>query len=492
MAVETRAPVVEVRLIKSRRRGEMAPGISADSRLSSLDAIDLTPMLSESGAIVINKGVRDPAGVFSITVSDQTATHQGRVLDTLYAMVEPLDLVEIRAAHNAQDYSEGPPVVMRGIVSSVSRGEDISSGRPARTVTIAGQDFGKILQILQIYYLNNSVVGDNLLTEMRFFHKYAPGDQPKTRSACAFLQQVLGNVINPYLRKFTQFANGESVGAKVINSWRLSCSIAGSVSPYVLNSFNNVSVYQMLTSILDVGPFNELFVEDTKNDIRLVARPAPFLGPDGAPIQGSVTDTITVDDRAIIAQSVMRSDAGVANYYWVSNQAWLLQTNQDAQRLASVGDPTTFILDGYINADPAFYGFRKMEVEQRLGPPGFAWGDARRKQSLEGVDIPSMADWLDRRRGLLARINRDNVVLESGTLKLVGDERIKAGMALKVKRGRREPSSWYVSRVQHHIQPFGSFITDVSVERGNDYILRNAAADAQYLQEINGGGVTDA
>lgn len=44
-------------------------------------------------------------------------------------------------------------------------------------------------------------------------------------------------------------------------------------------------MYTMLAGILDVGPFNELYVEDREDSVRLNVRPAPFLDAIGNPIK---------------------------------------------------------------------------------------------------------------------------------------------------------------------------------------------------------------
>jgi hypothetical protein len=64
---------------------------------------------------------------------------------------------------------------MRGFVTSVSRSETMANGEPRRHVTIMGHDFGKLLQIIRIYYLNGSVVGDNILSGNR-----CPGTNGRT------------------------------------------------------------------------------------------------------------------------------------------------------------------------------------------------------------------------------------------------------------------------------------------------------------------------
>ncbi len=483
-------PKVEVRLIKAFARRMIVPDVPVAARYGDLGAINLTPFLGEVGGIRTSKSVREPAGGFTITLADKA---HPKKLDSLYALIEPMDLVEIRFCHDPFDYAKAnegyrPPVVMRGLVSSVSRSEAMSGGKPLRTVTIAGQDFGKILQVIQIFYLNNSVVGDNLLTEFAFFHKFS-GSEPKHKKAAAFVGDVIDNVINPYLKRFTSLANGESVGAKVVNKWSKNITIDGVVSPYAVSSFNNVSLYQMLAALLDVGPFNEMYVEDLADGIQLTVRPAPLQDARGKVIQGTKQKAYQVSDKDIVSSSLTRTDAGVANYFWVTNPQWTMMSNEDAQAAASVGPEDSFILFQYLNSQSAFYGIRKMEVQSILLPNGYDNYEAQTKEQMP-VQNDSLSSWIEKRRRVLADINKDNVIFEHGTIRLRGDERIKAGMQLTVSRGSGVLSTYYVTRVDHDFNPYGGFTTSVAVERGTSFIARSQSADPKYYPEMNAGGVS--
>lgn len=486
-------PKIEVRLVKAIERQDVAPGLGAASnRYRELSDIDLTPYLSEFGGVRVTKSVREPAGAFSVTLADR---EHGALLETLYALIEPMDLVEIRFAHDPSAYRDSAgyklPVIMRGLVSTVVRNESMSGGRPARTVTVSGQDFGKILQIIQIFYLNNSVVGDNILSELAFFQKYAGKDAAKIKTARDFVAGVIERVINPYLARMTALADGSKVGAQVINKMMPAVSIEGAVSPYAASNFNNVSLHQFLAALLDVGPFNELFVEDREEDVALVVRPVPFKDATGEFIQAyAAADTLDVSDLDIVAKNVSRTDAGVANYFWVASERWTMMSNEDAKRSAQTGVAGNFILYEYPNCAAAYYGNRKMEVSTALGPEDYAFSDAATKEQ-QPQETSKLARWIDRRREVLAKMNRDNVVFEQGSLRLRGNEAIKAGMYLRILRGAADSivSECYVSSVTHDFLPFGSFTTTVSFERGTGFITRAQKAVGDYRFEIDGLGV---
>lgn len=483
-------PKIEIRLVKAFTRKEIVTEVPVAARYGDLKAMDLTDWLGESGMVRTSKSVREAAGGFTITLPDEAYIWPQ---ETIYALVEPMDLVEIRFCHDPFEYAkpdEGyrPPVVMRGLVSTVTRNEVMSGGRPQRTVTISGQDFGKILQIIQIFYLNNSVVGDNILSELAFFQKYAGENSAKVKTAKEFVADVLNGVINKYLKRFSSLSDGESVGAKVINEWSSKVTVDGVVSPYSVASFNNTSLYQMLHTLLDVGPFNEMYVEDLQDGVQLTVRPAPFLDVKGNLIQGEFPEYAVIQDTDVVSLSVNRTDAGVANYYWVSNSRWTMMSNEDSRRLASVGEEGSFILFDYLNCKSAYYGIRKMEVESTLGPQDYANYEAQTK-AQQPVQTNSLADWLTKRRKLLADINKDNVVFENGSIRIRGNERIKAGMLIYILRNKSVVSMYYVTRVDHEFSPYQGFYTNLTVERGTSFIGRSQSLLPDYFPEINARGV---
>ena len=89
----------------------------------------------------------------------------------------------------------------------------------------------------------------------------------------------------------------------------------------------------------------------------------------------------------------------------------------------------------------------------------------------------------------MSSINKDNVIFESGSLRLRGNERIKAGMQLNVSRGNKMYSSYYVTKVDHEFVPFQGFYTTVTVERGTNFITRSQSDQLTYFLEIDGKGV---
>ena len=90
---------------------------------------------------------------------------------------------------------------------------------------------------------------------------------------------------------------------------------------------------------------------------------------------------------------------------------------------------------------------------------------------------------------MLAQINKDNVIFENGTMRLRGNERIKAGTQMHLTRGGgKVESSAYVTQVDHDFSPFQGFYTSVAFERGTDFIERSQKQNPSYFTEIDGKG----
>lgn len=483
MTIKLFAPKLEVRLIKTDCRDELAPGQATAARYGKLQALDLTPYLFEGATVLVQRHLREPAGVWSFALADRMLPEFG---ETLYALIEPQDMIEIRIAREPNDpaYGGSLPIVMRGFVSRITRRRAMTGGRPQRVVQVSGHDLGKLLQILRIYYLSNSVVGDNIIGELSFFQKFAGLGQSKIMAAAEFVQLVLDKVINPYIARLTKAADGSKVGAAAIHAITADVSIEGAVSPFAVSAFAEGSVYEFLARFLDVGPFNEMFIDDRGDGVHLVLRPVPLRGVDGKVVQQGVTfETVEIDASHIEDISESRSDESVANYFWVTNAGWQLIDNASMKQLADASPTGDYLLIDYPNSHAARYGFRKMEVESQMGPVTLANSDAVAGAQKQ-TETDKRKDWLVARRRTLAGLNKDNVVFESGQMTLRGNEKIKCGVLLQVNYGNFT-ARYYVTQVSHQFTPFGAFKTTIGFERGTGFIARAQRAQAPYLAEMD-------
>jgi hypothetical protein len=483
-------PQIKVTLIKVRRRTEIAPGVPAiQSRYNQFDGIDLTPFLGEFSGVHTTKSTRQPMGGFTLRFADQP--HKGKdFLESIYALIEPMDLIQIHMAHSPVALkNQALPLVMRGFVSTVIRQQGMSDRGPQRFITVSGHDFAKVLQIYRVNYLPYTEMSHLALSEFKFFQSFAPDAVGKSMTGNDFVRQVVERIVNPYMADITALANAERLGAKVINQWQAEASIEGSVSPYAVSSFTDESLYGIMRSVLDIGAFNELYLEDTEEAPVLVVRPIPFKDIGGDFIQGSA-ESLDVSSVDVQNMNVSRSDEGVANYFWVPNNRMAMQTNMDQQAIAAHGSIDSFVRLDYLNCDKSFYGVRKMSAETAMGDELETWSNASRVANLQ-KETDYALTWQEKRRKLLADMNQDNVVFERGSLRLRGNEAIKAGMYLRFLSGINQSyvGQAYAHTVSHDFLPFNGFFTTVHIDRGTGFIDRAQTPGSPYLAEIEAQGI---
>jgi len=487
--MKTYHPKIELNLVKV---GKVGKKVKAST-------IDLTPYLGERGGVKTSKSIREPAGSFSIVLADQIYPE---ALDSLYGLIEPMDLIEIRFCHDAADklYKDKnggrPPIVMRGLVSEVRRDEAIGQdGKPARSVSIAGHDYGKLWQLFQIYYLRNVPAGlENLTQEYAFLQKYGEGVKYSTLMPVSdFLAEITKDLLNTYLGRLS-WAKVADPSRRFVNEFKTRIVSSGTVNPYLLSNFNEFSLHQMLTSLLDVGAFNELYIEDVEDAVNIVLRPNQFcdLEKNGDLIQAQddaphmKKQTISGDDIQSI--SAARTDSHVANWFWVETPHWNLLRDMD-YRINMAQTEIAYISKlRYENSAVDVYGFRKMTASIALGAstdPSKASG-AKDADDLEKVSAFDR-QYLNSRVALLGTMNKDNVVYESGMMKIRGNEKIRAGIQLEIQRGKMLPTC-YVVRVEHEFMPFQGFWTTVAYERGTGFVDRQKTK-TQYWEEMSGKGI---
>jgi hypothetical protein len=177
----------------------------------------------------------------------------------------------------------------------------------------------------------------------------------------------------------------------------------------------------------------------------------------------------------------------VANYFWVSNTSWQLMANETSKLLADASPAKEYVYLDYVNTDAGRYGFRKMEVSSMLGTDDMLHSDATPKSEMK-TEEDKLTRWLTGRRRDLALLNKDNAIFESGSMRLMGNERIKAGMYLRVDNGGIR-SFYYVTSVKHEFIPFVGFKTVLNFERGTGFIDRAKMSVSPYLSELIEKGV---
>lgn len=494
----TASPRISLRLFKTISRTTIDGQSAVSARYKGKDEfIDLRPFLNPGSSVRTSKSVREPAGAFSITFADKP--HEpfdpgawiglgGASLESVSGLVEPMDLVEIRMWGGLGPAPDEYPIVMRGFVSSIQRGQGVTDdGRPQRYVTITGQDYGKIWQMFQVIYLAAYAERQALLTNFGLWELFGVQAE-NAMPAAEFVRKMVDKIINPFMDGFmpkdTGLPRKISTGASI--------SVKHGV---VNNSYQGMqgSIYDILKFHGDVGVWNELYTEDREDGVHCVYRAIPALHltkPEGAKdrkIQDDAPDPIycEVPDNLIKSVSTVRSDANVANFYWVNNSRFDLIDDMQ-RKLASIPkDDGKVSLKEYPNTAVKYYGVRPMYAEtQQAGDSVKNMGGGLSKSEQDARSTQQEA-WLDRRRRHMMEMNRDNVVFESGAavvkggmMRPDGAEAMKAGDYARVKQGRL---TWdaYVVQLDHDFQPFQSYTQTLSFERGEGFAKRTSMESGQ-------------
>ena len=511
-------PEIKVRLFKTISRRLVTSGggrqVPASERFSGgARVLDLTPFMGDGCSLVTSKSTRQPAGSWSMVLVDQMHPEK---LDSVYGLIEPMDVIEIRMRHRPDpDSTEAePPVVMRGFVSSVRRSMSMSAGgEPIRSVTVMGQDYGKILELIQIRYLPNYVIGQNLLTELNLFVNYGVGAKPNEQGN-DFVSRIVDRVVNPFIVGLA--ANGAARDEKQLSYIR-TMGIEATATPSTVSAFGAQSaqgtLWDILRQFLDVGPWAELFIEDRPDNMAdpkrpggvvLVYRNNPFKDLD--PSKGYIMpmsvkpDSVTVSDVDVIGLDVSRSDANVANYFRVNMPRMALLDAGSMNLSAQKNNPDAFFLEKYQNAMPSLYGMRFMEANTQMGgADSLGRVDGQAKEVVQAGSRNSGL-WIDQRREELMAMNKDNVVFEEGMITLRGKATLRPGMVLQVQHGPQSaenkslrPFVWecYVTAVEQRVVPFQGYVTVATFERGTSFaerIRRAAGVESAYLAEWNQRG----
>ncbi|SOE59209.1 hypothetical protein SAMN05414139_01492 [Burkholderia sp. D7] len=452
--------------------------------------IDLTPFLGDDGGVRLAKSVRDPAGGFHLTLAEQPLLHNG-VYDSIYAFIEPQDLIEIRLRHNLPGSTSGnsptPPVYMRGLVTSVDRDQEMGSdGKPHRTVLVSGQDMGKLWQIINLIYTAGYIIGSELLSGFKLFELYGAGYK-NVLTAQDFVQQFVTKILNPFFDSLTP-SNSQNPRAFKFDIG----AVPGVVSLQGVQNQQG-TLYKLLSYFCDVGVFNELYTESREDGEYVVFRPSPYKDVNGNVIQpGAVAATpIDVQDADIIALRTGRTDANVANYYWTRSERFELASDVYRQLSAIQGagatEAASVNFTRYPNSAEQYYGLRAMQNDTQMGGDDvttMSTGLLKADQDLRDV---SVVNWINNRRAVTAAQNRDVVIFETGTARIRCDERIRAGCYVTFHQGQFV-STFYVPRVELDYVPYEGMFMTLTLERGDGYIKRmNGAQGMQqssWLQEM--------
>lgn len=485
---------------------------------------DLTPHLGDGSEISVSKSVKSPKGSFVITVPDQPYAVSPEVggTDTLYGLLEPMDEIEIRLARSPERYGGQLPLLMRGFIRSIRRAETMGSdGKPQRTTIIQGHDYGWVFEITQLPPLIYLQYGLGLSWSKPWEFFFQIGADQLAMKVGEFFQLLLTHLIEPQLSamvaRFTTVLLSEAAYAQ--DPQGLATNSAGEP---VKGQVCMASQDQLLGPIWNVfiqwadTPWNELWVEDpeTLGDDPPVLRfrPAPYRtwikgqhlldAGETIPIMDQYAgyESVDLDIAAVVRLDADRSEQNVANIYWVESptlsggkQTLSVEMAKVQSAAANSANPNGSLLpeyvlldgDEYPNSDPDLYGYRVMQQHSALFPDALTSGiDGQKKETLEqaGGIFDEWPDWAKNRRKALVAMNGDNVVLEEGELVVQGDERIRAGKYVRLRRNKFH-AEYYAETVTHRFAPYRQYTTTIQFVRGTGFIERLRIPDSPYLYE---------
>lgn len=465
---------IDVRCIKMVQRTDgMAERFTGADRV-----IHLTPFLGDAGAVRTSKALHQPAGAFEISFGDRL--DEG-ALDSTYARIEPMDMIEIRASRYPEQYvGRDLPLIMRGFVDAVRRTESIADDeRPRRAVVITGHDFGKLWLIHQVFWELASAQEKQMLT--RFGLQVQLGLKPEALGIGAFLKIFTEKVMNERIAEMSAFAQ-QAVSPFIPDTSGVQ---DGMVLPAIVGDISAGTYWTIIGTFAD-RPWNELFVRDEEDGPHLVFRETPYKDLGGQLIMPHATDpgTVEADIAEVVQWDVSRSDMRVANFYWTPPGSSSVITNQYAVTGAIVDQSALDFQHG--NNKPELFGEKRMEAPTGLLPPDGRGLPANLPASERKAEGDKYVEWYRLRAKQLQAMNRDNSVLEDGGAVLLGREDHVIGKYLKLYRGDLTSEAYMVS-VSHTFQPLVTWTTTVQFERGTGFLERNKMKQSPYLAEGRAG-----
>lgn len=479
MAIKVFTPLIQVTLTKTTG---LANGSAYRGASSGIDFADITELLGDAGAVRTVKSVDGEAGGFSISFADGV---QADLADTAYALIEPMDMVEIRMARVAG--SGDLPLVMRGFVSSIRRAETIAEdGRPMRVVIVQGQDETKL-------WYNFGIFPENVYrTTGDFIDRFALLARTKIAVRMLPVNDMMGQLVDMLNVKVAEMSDYTDAG---IPQYSFEGTVPeGVISPSLIAPLMKGAFWQLAGIIAD-RPWNELFIESREEGPVVVFRPVPYFALEGGGlIMPGATDpgAFDRDSEHVVTWDVSRSDHRTANFFWVEPSGGQLDSNAGV----NVAALRTGAVDSYGNPNSALeiFGHRKLQHVTRLMPDTATKAPMNEDPGIKEQKIDDQNAWHIRRAEQLRDLNMDNVAWEEISLVLQGHEELRPGRYLRITRGHYYGQGLttlgYVEKVAHTFSPLRSFTTTLSVIRSDGFVNRDASSGMPYFIEGRSGPYT--
>jgi hypothetical protein len=484
MAIEVFTPQIEVTLIKTTG---LANGQAYRGASSGVDFADISELLGDYGGVQTVKTVDGDPGAFSIVFADGV---QADLQDTAYALIEPMDMVEIRMARRSGEARSGNggrlPLVMRGFVSTIERDEVMTEHGPKRAVIVRGQDETKLWYNFGIFPEQVFLRTGDFLD--RFAQLAATKVGLRAMQVSAYMEALV-EIVNAKVGEMSAYTGAG------IPEFIPSCTVPQGIAIGALVApFRNGPFWQLAETMAD-RPWNEMFIESTEDGPVFVFRPTPFFRLDGGGlIMPGAADPgyFERDAEHVIRWRSRRSDQRVANFFWTDMAGGQLDTfggvSVSAQRTSNVD---TF---EHPNSALNIFGARRMKGTTRLLPDGFVQAPLNAPPGQKEQEIQSQNDWHVLRAQQLRDMNMDNVAFEEVDLTMQGHEELRVGRYLRITRGQEYGegllTTGYITRVAHSFQPMRSFTTQVQLERSDGFVNRDASSGMPYFFEGRAGPYT--
>ena len=456
MTVPVNAPALSVKLFKTNLR-------AANDTFD----VEIELNLTEGSTVTTHKAINSPNGGFTIRTG---ANLINGLSDSAYGIVEPMDVIEIRMSRN------GPPMmIMRGVVTDVSMDETMGSdGKPSRSVTITGGDYGAFFRMYQIMFLKGTSVDDWLRGAGQFMlDKF--GIPYVELTAGAFVIYLINGVINPFIAGLSNKA------LKPIQVDASCSDNSDKVFPQGFNANPDGTIWHMLQREGNLGPFYEAIFDDNEDDSTLIYRKPAFKklnanGGDEYIFETSSTDTLTIEPNEITAVNCSRSENNVANFFYVRAPRGNFLTAQESVLNSIVGDGSRLHAFDHTNCDKTVYGLRPMTVDTQHGH-FYVRGEAATMCTKEDL---SQADYISQQIEYLKASNIDNVVFESGSIRCNGHPDYRPGRYFEIAWGNGCVSTGYIVSVTHTFETYRGYTCTLQYTRGTGFANR-LEADNPYF-----------
>ena len=479
MTVRTFTPRFRVLVTKNVFRRDGVSSRQSASQEGGGGIWDITGYLGDGSTISVSKSLYRPCGSAIITVPDQpfSPTEGGTPSDTLYGLLEPTDGVEIYLARSPEEYGWNEsavgqcPVIMRGFVREITRTEQMGAdGKPRRYVVVQCQDYGAVFDMLRVWMLLAGIVG--IPDKFQAFFKYG-GDFAAMKTAD--FMQLFVDIGNEFLDGI--FAGGGW-------TWNIIPDFSVTEGEHVMMGLNGHEgpLWGLMMREMD-APWNELFFEDRKDGPTLIYRVAPWktYEPQGRRLVGTYlpqggntvgAEEVEIDIADIVSLDPSRSDYDVANLFWLDCPVAIQGAYMQQIFVAAVQKHLDLVKDdGHQNNDRHAYGDRMLKWSFRQWPNGTQEHPVSAKKTAWEANSLSFQDWWAARLRWMRDANRDNVVLENGSMTVKGDENIRVGKYVAITRGQIEWEAYAVG-VTHTFAPFQKYTTKIDFIRGTSFWAR--------------------